>query len=91
MCIRDRLTPWWSTNSTALVDENQNPALNSKKMVESVEFLDKLVKEKVTPDPISSDVYTMFSSKQLAMVGAGRWVLNTCLLYTSGYNLHDFC
>lgn len=72
-----QLTPWWSTNSTALVDENQNPALNSKKMVESVEFLDKLVKEKVTPDPISSDVYTMFSSKQLAMVGAGRWVLNT--------------
>lgn len=72
-----QLTPWWSTNNTALVDENQNPALNSKKMVESVEFLDKLVKEKVTPDPISSDVYTMFSSKQLAMVGAGRWVLNT--------------
>lgn len=72
-----QLTPWWSTNNTALFDENQNPALNSKKMVESVEFLDKLVKEKVTPDPISSDVYTMFSSKQLAMVGAGRWVLNT--------------
>ena len=72
-----QLTPWWSTNNTALVDENQNPALNSKKMVESDEFLDKLVKEKVTPDPISSDVYTMFSSKQLAMVGAGRWVLNT--------------
>ena len=72
-----QLTPWWSTNNTALVDENQTPALNSKKMVESVEFLDKLVKEKVTPDPISSDVYTMFSSKQLAMVGAGRWVLNT--------------
>lgn len=72
-----QLTPWWSTNNTALVDENQNPALNSKKMVESVEFLDKLVKEKVTPDPISSDVYTMFSSKQLAMVGSGRWVLNT--------------
>lgn len=72
-----QLTPWWSTNNTALVDENQNPALNSKKMVESVEFFDKLVKEKVTPDPISSDVYTMFSSKQLAMVGAGRWVLNT--------------
>lgn len=72
-----QLTPWWSTNNTALVDENQKPALNSKKMVESVEFLDKLVKEKVTPDPISSDVYTMFSSKQLAMVGAGRWVLNT--------------
>lgn len=72
-----QLTPWWSTNNTALVDENQNPALNSKKMVEAVEFLDKLVKEKVTPDPISSDVYTMFSSKQLAMVGAGRWVLNT--------------
>lgn len=72
-----QLTPWWSTNNTALVDENKNPALNSKKMVESVEFLDKLVKEKVTPDPISSDVYTMFSSKQLAMVGAGRWVLNT--------------
>lgn len=72
-----QLTPWWSTNNTALVDENQNPTLNSKKMVESVEFLDKLVKEKVTPDPISSDVYTMFSSKQLAMVGAGRWVLNT--------------
>lgn len=48
-----QLTPWWSTNNTALVDENQNPALNSKKMVESVEFLDKLVKEKVTPDPIS--------------------------------------
>lgn len=72
-----QLTPWWSTNNTALVDENQNPALNSKKMVESVEFLDKLVKGKVTPDPISSDVYTMFSSKQLAMVGAGRWVLNT--------------
>ena len=36
-----------------------------------------MVDKKVTPDPISSDVYTMFSSGQLAMVGAGRWVLNT--------------
>lgn len=72
-----QLTPWWSTNGTALVTTDSKPALNSPEMVEAVEFLDSMVKDKVTPDPISSDVYTMFASKQLAMVGAGRWVLNT--------------
>lgn len=72
-----QLTPWWVTNDAALVSEDSQPTLNSTEMVEAVEFLNQMVKDKVTPDPISSDVYTMFSSKQLAMVGAGRWVLNT--------------
>lgn len=72
-----QLTPWWSTNGTALVTEDSKPNLNSPEMVETVEFLNQMVKDKVTPDPISSDVYTMFSARQLAMVGAGRWVLNT--------------
>lgn len=72
-----QLTPWWATNDTALVMEDSKPSLNSPGMIEAVEFLNRMVKDKITPDPISSDVYTMFSSKQLAMVGAGRWVLNT--------------
>ncbi len=72
-----QLTPWWATNGTALVTKDSKPALNSTEMVEAVDFLNNMVKEKITPDPISSDVYTMFSSKQLAMVGAGRWVLDT--------------
>ena len=72
-----QLTPWWATNGTALVNEDSEPALNTPEMIETVEFLNQMVTEKITPDPISSDVYTMFSSKQLAMVGAGRWVLNT--------------
>lgn len=73
-----QLTPWWSTNDAYPTTEDYSgPALNSENMVESVEFLDSLVEAKVTPDPISSDVYSMFASKQLAMVGAGRWVLNT--------------
>ncbi|MCD7737267.1 MAG: sugar ABC transporter substrate-binding protein [Lachnospiraceae bacterium] len=72
-----QLTPWWVTNSASLVDEDGNPSLNSEAMVESVEFLYNMVTEGITPDPISSDVYTMFSSGQLAMVGAGRWCLNT--------------
>lgn len=73
-----QLTPWWSTNDAyPTTDDYFAPALNSKNMVESVEFLNGLAKAKVTPDPISSDVYSMFASRQLAMVGAGRWVLNT--------------
>lgn len=73
-----QLTPWWTTNGAYPVsDDYATPTVNSDKMVESVEFLNSLVTEGVTPDPISSDVYTMFASKQLAMVGAGRWVLNT--------------
>ncbi len=73
-----QLTPWWSTNDAYPTTEDYaKPALNSNGMVESVEFLNSLVKDKLTPDPISSDVYSMFASKQLAMVGAGRWVLNT--------------
>lgn len=71
-----QLTPWWTSNGAYLTDADNNPTVNSEGMVESVEFLKKLVDEKITPDPISSDVYTMFSSKQLAMVGAGRWQLD---------------
>lgn len=73
-----QLTPWWITNSAYPTTADYSaPALNSEAMVESVTFLNQMVTEGVTPDPISSDVYTMFSAKQLAMVGAGRWVLNT--------------
>lgn len=73
-----QLTPWWSTNDAyPTTDDYSAPALNSENMVEAVEFLNGMVEEKLTPDPISSDVYSMFASKQLAMVGAGRWVLNT--------------
>lgn len=72
-----QLTPWWSTNGTALVTDDFSPALNSPEMVEAVTFLNDMVVNKITPDPISSDVYSMFANKQLAMVGAGRWVLNT--------------
>ncbi len=73
-----QLTPWWSTNDAyPTTDDYSAPALNSKNMVEAVEFLNDMTEAKVTPDPISSDVYSMFASRQLAMVGAGRWVLNT--------------
>lgn len=72
-----QLTPWWTSNGAYLTDEDGQPTVNSENMVESVEFLNQLVEEGITPDPISSDVYTMFSSKQLAMVGAGRWTLDT--------------
>lgn len=72
-----QLTPWFTTNSAYPITGDGKPALNSNNMIQSVEFLKTLVDEKVTPDPISSDVYTMFASKKLAMVGAGRWVLNT--------------
>ena len=71
-----QLTPWWTSNGAYLTDDDGNPTVNSEGMVEAVDFLKKLVDEKITPDPISSDVYTMFSSNQLAMVGAGRWQLN---------------
>lgn len=73
-----QLTPWWATNDASLVaDDGVTPTINSEGIVEAVTFLNDMVKEGVTPDPISSDVYTMFSAKKLAMVGAGRWVLNT--------------
>lgn len=72
-----QLTPWWVTNGASLVTEDGKPSVNSPEMVEAVTFLKQMVTDKITPDPISSDVYTMFASKQLAMVGAGRWTLNT--------------
>lgn len=73
-----QLTPWWTTNDAYPTTEDYSaPALNSEGMVESVEFLNRMVEENITPDPISSDVYSMFAEKQLAMVGAGRWCLNT--------------
>jgi len=73
-----QLTPWWVTNNAYPTSEDYSkPALNSDGMVETVSFLEKLVKEKITPDPISSDVYTMFANGKVAMVGAGRWPLPT--------------
>ena len=36
-----------------------------------------MYKDGICPEPISSDGYTMFANNQVAMVGAGRWVLNT--------------
>ena len=71
-----QLVPWWISNGTNLVaDDNITPTVNDPKMIEAVTFLNKLVDEGITPDPISSDVYTMFSQKKVAMVGAGRWCL----------------
>lgn len=71
-----QLVPWWISNGTNLVAEDNNtPTVNNPLMIESVEFLNKLVDEGITPDPISSDVYTMFSQGKVAMVGAGRWCL----------------
>lgn len=73
-----QLTPWWVTNDAyPTSDDYSKPTVNSTGMVESVTFLEKLVKEKITPDPISSDVYTMFANGQVGMVGAGRWCLDT--------------
>ncbi len=84
-----QLTPWWSTNDAyPTTDDYSAPDLNSANMVESVEFLNGLVEDKITPDPISSDVYSMFASKQLAMVGAGRWCLNTWM--DAGLTNDDF-
>lgn len=71
-----QLVPWWISNGTNLVaDDNITPTVNDPGMVEAVTFLNRLVDEKITPDPISSDVYTMFSQGKVAMVGAGRWCL----------------
>lgn len=73
-----QLTPWWVTNGAYPTSTDYSkPTLNSAGMVDSVTFLEKLVKEKITPDPISSDVYTMFANKKVAMVGAGRWCIST--------------
>ena len=83
-----QLTPWWATNDACPATEDGAPALNSENMVEAVSFLKQMVDEGVTPDPISSDVYTMFASKQLAMVGAGRWVLNSW--QEAGFNNDNF-
>ena len=82
-----QLTPWWATNDASPAEDGA-PALNSENMVEAVTFLKQMVDEGVTPDPISSDVYTMFASKQLAMVGAGRWVLNSW--QEAGFNNDNF-
>jgi multiple sugar transport system substrate-binding protein len=72
-----QLTPWWTTDGTNLTDAQNAPSLNSDKMIEAVTFINGMVEEGIVPDPISSDIYTMFSSGQVAMVGAGRWVLST--------------
>jgi multiple sugar transport system substrate-binding protein len=71
-----QLVPWWVSNNTNLIaSDNFTPTINNPKMVEAVTYLNKFVEEGLTPDPISSDVYTMFSQGKLAMVGAGRWPL----------------
>lgn len=73
-----QLFPWFSTNGTSPTTADLSaPAMTSPEFLESVEFMNKLVEEKVTPDPISSDVYTMFANREIAMVGAGRWCLDT--------------
>ena len=73
-----QLTPWWSTNNAALVGEDgETPTVNSEGIVEAVDFLNGMYKDGICPEPISSDGYTMFANNQVAMVGAGRWVLNT--------------
>ena len=77
-CTYFQLTPWWSTNNAALVGEDgETPTVNSEGIVEAVDFLNGMYKDGICPEPISSDGYTMFANNQVAMVGAGRWVLNT--------------
>lgn len=72
-----QLTPWWVTNGAYPVsDDYSKPTLTSDAMVESVTFLSDLVKGGISPSPMGSDVYNQFAAGKLAMVGAGRWVLN---------------
>lgn len=73
-----QLSPWWSTNGTSPVTtDGTKPALNTPEMIESVTYISNLVSDKLCPDPISSDVYTMFANGEVAMCGAGRWVLDS--------------
>ena len=73
-----QLSPWWSTNGTSpATADGTAPALNTAEMAESATFISNLVADKLCPDPISSDVYTMFANGEVAMCGAGRWVLNS--------------
>lgn len=73
-----QLSPWWSTNGTApATSDGTKPALNTPEMIESVSFISNLVADRLCPDPISSDVYTMFANGEVAMCGAGRWVLDS--------------
>jgi len=82
-----QLTPWWVTNDAYPCTKDYSaPDLTNPNMVESLEFITGLVKDGISPDPKGVDIYSQFAAGKLAMVGAGRWVLNS---WTSG-GLRDF-
>lgn len=84
-----QMFPWFSTNGTSPATADLSaPAMTTPEVIESVEFTNKLVVNKLTPDPISSDVYTMFANREIAMVGAGRWCLDSWK--DSGMNNDNF-
>lgn len=74
-----QLSPWWITNGTGPVTEDyKNSNLSDPKFIEAIQFIHDLVRKyKVSPDPLGLDVISQFSSGKLAMVGAGRWPLNS--------------
>jgi multiple sugar transport system substrate-binding protein len=73
-----QLTPWWVTNNAYPCKKDYSgPDLSNPNMVEALTFITDLVKKQVVPDPFGVDIYSQFAAGKLAMVGAGRWVLNS--------------
>lgn len=71
-------SPWWFANDASPVSADYSqPTLTDPGVVEAVQFVGDLInKYKVTPSPAGLDVWDLFSQGKLAMVGAGRWVIN---------------
>ena len=71
------LTPWFYSNGTSEMNEDlTEPQLDDPKMVETVEWVRDLVTEHgVAPQPKGADPYQLFPAGQVAMTGAGHWVV----------------
>lgn len=70
------LTPWFYSNGTSELNADLTASnMTDPKMVESVTFVRDLVKSGISPAPKGADPYQLFPAGQVAMTGAGHWVV----------------
>jgi multiple sugar transport system substrate-binding protein len=63
--------PWLYSNGASLASEDlSKPTLNSPEMIESMKFLQNLVKDGVAPDPAGTQANDLFTAGKVAMTAA---------------------
>jgi multiple sugar transport system substrate-binding protein len=83
------LVPWMYSHGASMASPDlKKPTLDSKAMVETMQFLqDLVIKDRVAPQIAGSDPYQLFPAQKIAMTGGGSFMIVP--LASAGFSDYD--